>query len=562
MRKSLRNIGMLLTLLLHLPALSQPYTPYWEAPRYQLSESDSIFLEELQRDTFNWFWHKADAATGWTPDRSDDFSTPPLISIAAVGFGLTAYGIGSERGYVTRQQATQRVLRVLDSLLSARMGPESEGNIGYRGWYYHFLDANTRARTWDSELSTIDTALLLMGVIFVRNYFDDPNNEDEQTIRAHADSLLSRVDWPFMMNPINAGVRGGWKPETGYLAFEYRGYSEAMLLYLLGLGAEKNPLPEASWNFWWGGYDIGSTPHFPVDFIRFAPLFGHQYPQCWIDFRGLQSPELMKERLGEPYDYFENGRRAAYASRAYCVANPNEWPNYGELEWGLTACDGPRGFGFDGYFARGASATQVWDDGTIAPTAATGSIAYAPEIVVPTLSNLKDKYGSQLYGPFGFRDAYNDSVNWFDTDYLGIDQGPILIMIENFRTELVWLTMRKDPIIQSGLQRAGFSGGWLDSLLVTVDDRPQIAERFALHQNYPNPFNATTSITFELQRAQRVRLDVFNLLGQPVATLVDDLKPPGTHTVRFDAGHLSSGLYWYRLRAGNQVQSKKMLYLK
>jgi len=537
---------------------AQDYQPYWEAPPYEMSAEDSLFLEQLERDTFGWFWEKSHAGTGFTPDRASDASVNnTFISVAAVGFGLTAYGIGSERGYITRATAALRVNAALTKLLAGKMGNESQGNIGYKGWFYHFIDANTLARTGNSELSSIDTALLLMGVIFVHNYFDDPNNTLEQSIRAHADSILNGVDWRFMLNPNNKGISGGWFPETGYINFEYQGYSEAIILYILGLGAGQNPLPDASWDFWIANYRIGTTLYFNHSFVQFPPLFVHQYPQAWIDFRGLKSDEL--DLFGDPYDYFENGRRATYASRNYCAANPRNWPNYGENEWGLTACDGPPGLG---YLARGASAFSVTDDGTIAPTAAGGSIAYAPEIVLPALRHLKNTYGSKLYGNYGFRDAYNIDRNWFDADYLGIDQGPILLMIENFRSELVWRTVRQDPIIQRGLQHTGFTGGWLDSLTVSVETPPEGIRDFVLHQNYPNPFNASTRITFELKQHSQVRLEVFDMIGRHVKTLVNDLKNAGEYSVTFHAHNFPSGIYWYRLTADRSVEIKKMLYLK
>jgi hypothetical protein len=367
-----------------------------------------------------------------------------------------------------------------------------------------------------------------------------------------------------MKNPISAAVRHGWRPESGYLSFEYRGYNEAMLLYLLGLGAERDPLPSASWNFWWGGYSAGTTPYFDRTFIRFAPLFGHHYPQCWIDFRDLTSREIETLIPGERLDYFENARRATYANRAYCIANPDNWPNYDDVEWGLTACDGPPGFGFDGYSARGASSASPRDDGTIAPTAAGGSIAYAPEIVIPTLRNLQEKYGSQLYGVYGFRDAYNDSANWFDDDYLGIDQGPILLMIENYRSGLVWEKMRQDPVIRSGLLRAGFTGGWLDSLSVHVagETPRELPGDFVLYQNYPNPFNSTTTIEFDLEQGSSVDLAVFNLSGQRVAQLQKGFLPPGRTRFLFDATGLASGIYIYRLVSGDTPESRRILFLK
>lgn len=538
--------------------VAQEYKAYWEMPAYSISAEDSIFLDQLQQDTFNWFWEKAHSSTGLNPDRAADNSTSNAhISIASVGFGLTACGVGAERGFVSRIQAAERVDKVLRTLLRGTMGSESTGHVGYRGWYYHWLDANSLSRTWNSELSSIDTALLMLGVIFVRNYFDDPNDALETAIRDSASVMLERVDWRFMRNPNTRGISGGWFPEDGFINWEYRGYNEAMLLYILAIGGDLNPLSESSWGFWKGGYRYESTDYFVHPFITFSPLFGHHYPHAWIDFREIYNKEL--ELLGEKYDYFENARRATYASRAYAIANPKNWPNYGPDEWGLTACDGPRNFGFNGYMARGASGQNIVDDGTIAPTAAGGSIAYAPEIVIPMLRQLKDKYGSKLYGNYGFRDAFNDSVNWFDNDYIGIDQGPILLMIENLRSGMVWEVMKRDPIIVRGLQRAGFSGGWLET--TSVQEEAELPADFGL-QNYPNPFKTGTTIQFHLKKAQAARLEIFNVRGQKISTAIDKNLSAGQYKITWRPDALPTGMYWARLVAGKSAKTLKLLYLR
>ncbi|MCB9501448.1 MAG: T9SS type A sorting domain-containing protein [Deferribacteres bacterium] len=538
---------------------AQDYQVYWQQPEYILSPDDSLFLEQLEHDTFQWFWEKAHGSTGLNPDRSTETSSENnLISIASVGFGLTAYGIGAEREYVTREQAAQRVDMALRALLRGTMARDAQGTIGYRGWYYHFLDANTLSRAWNSELSSIDTALLLLGVVFVRNYFDNPENTLETAIRDSATVILNRVDWRFMRNPNNNGISAGWNPESGYINWEYRGYNEALFLYLLAVGAEVNPLSASSYLYWKGSYRYESTGYFEHPFITFAPLFGHQYPHVWYDFRGIYNDEL--KILGDKYDYFENARRATYANRAYAIANPRSWPNYAENDWGLTACDGPKNFGFNGYRARGASAPGVVDDGTIAPTAAGGSIAYAPEIVIPALRYMKEKYGAKLYTKYGFRDAYNDSVNWFDTDYIGIDQGPIIAMIENYRSGLVWETMKKDPVIKNGLLKAGFTGGWLDEGSA-VQNAMLLDFDYKL-MNYPNPFNASTIIHFEIPKTQHVTIEIFNTKGRKVASIVKGEMTAGQHVVQWHVPALASGVYWVRMQTSSSVLSQKMLYLK
>ena len=440
------------------------------------------FLDTLEERTFQYFWELSDPRTGLTPDRAP---TRSFASVAATGFALTAYPIGAERGYVSRAEARRRVLDTLRFLWTARQDSAASGSSGYRGFFYHFLDPETGHRYEDVELSTMDTALLLAGVLCCQSYFDRPAAQ-EDSIRRYADSLYARADWQWAsIRP--PAIGHGWKPEDGFLPYDWRGYNEAMLLYILALGSPSHPVAPEAWSVWTSGYRWGEWGEFPTEpHVGFGPLFGHQYTQVWIDSRGIRDA-YMRER---GIDYFENSRRAVYAQQAYAVANPGGWSGYGPHFWGLTACDGPVNLTveigatpreFHTYWARGASFTGVNDDGTVSPSAAAASIAFAPEIVIPTLISIRQTYGNQIFSTYGFYDALNPTfqleipvqhgrvdpeLGWFDTDYLGIDQGPILAMVENYRTELIWRTMRKNAHIIRGLQAAGFTGGWLDTLTV------------------------------------------------------------------------------------------------
>ena len=397
-----------------------------------------------------------------------------------MGFALTAYPIGVERGYVTREQARARVLATLRFFDTAPQGPEPAGRTGHRGFFYHFLDMKTGHRSGPNvELSTIDTTLLLAGVLFCQSYFDG-RDADESAIRDLADRIYARVDWTWAARrpPI---VSMGWRPEVGHYEAEWRIYDESMILYILALASPTHPLPAAAWPAYTAERRLqtyrGQTH------VNFGPLFGHQYSHVWIDFRGIFDHSMAAKGL----DYFENSRRATLAQRAYAIANPGGFKGYGANVWGLTACDGPgakavvngREVEFWGYAARGAALDQEKDDGTLAPTAALGSLPFAPEIVVPAVVEIHRRYGRHLYSTYGFLDAFNPSVpdgtavregrvvpgaGWFDTDYLGIDQGPILAMIENHQSGFVWRVMRRNPHIQRGLRRAGFRGGWLDAV--------------------------------------------------------------------------------------------------
>jgi hypothetical protein len=335
---------------------------------------------------------------------------------------------------------------------------------GYKGLYYHFLDGRGGLRLDQSELSTIDTALLMAGVLSAQVYFDR-DDAQERSIRHLADELYRRVDWSWAASAHNASLLSmGWSPEGGFLESDWRGYNEAMILYLLALGSPTHPIEPKAWEEWTGTF-VWDAANGPPS-LAFGPLFGHQYSHIWVDFRGIQDP-FMRSRGS---DYFVNSTQATYANRAYCIANPGKWGGYGELVWGLTASDGPAGEApFHEYWARGAVPDASADDGTLAPTAVGGSVAFAPEIAIPTLVNLREQFGERLYGKYGFKDAFNLSYpqgsgarsGWFDDQYLAIDQGPILLMVENHRTGFVWDLMKRSPYLTSGLVRAGFGGGWM-----------------------------------------------------------------------------------------------------
>jgi hypothetical protein len=438
---------------------------------------DAAFLDELERRTFDWFWEHADSSTGLVPDR---WPSKSFSSVAAIGFGLTAYGIGAERGWVARPRAADRTLATLRFLWRAPRGPELQGRAGYRGFFYHFLDMDSGNRFEKVELSTIDTGLLMAGVLFTQSYYDGPSRVEAE-IRALADSLYRRVEWTFFVTD-ERGLTLSWRPEPERLFSKYRwtGLDESIILHVLALGSPTHPVDSAVWRHYTSGYRWAEFQG--QSFFQFAPMFGHEYSQAWLDFRGTTDDSTRARDL----DYFENSRRATLAQRAYAVADSARFRDYGEDAWGLTACDGPADTTLDVagvprrlrmYWARGAAAGDVRDDGTLAPTAAAAAIAFAPEIVVPTLRAFRDRYGENLYSRYGFVDAFNPTLStpmhvkagrivaglgWFDTDYLGIDQGPIVMMLENYHSGLVWNVMRKNPYVVRGLCRAGFRGGWLE----------------------------------------------------------------------------------------------------
>lgn len=458
-------------------AVAPPPTPDpAPQPAPVIDPKDEAFLDELQRRAFQYFWDTTDPATGLAPDR---WPTPSFASIAAVGFALTSYPIGVSRGWITRDQARERTLATLEFFAIAPQGPEPTGKTGYKGFFYHFLGTTKGYRFARTELSTVDTALLLGGVLFAQSWFDQDHPE-ETKIRILADQLYAAVEWTWI-TPRAPYLAMGWHPESGFIADDWNIYNEGMLLYILALGSETHPLPAERWDMWTATFEKSWTDQWGnPPYLHFPPMFGHQYSQIWVDFRGIRDKFIATKDI----DYFENSVRATRAQRVYAISNPNGFAGYGPDIWGLTACDGPGDFtalanddrrlAYYSYSARGPGDR---DDGTIAPTAAGGSIAFAPDIVIPALKAMRSRYGAALYGQYGFLDSFNptltdprvplqqgkvfEGIGWVDTDYVGIDQGPIVAMIENFRTGMIWATMRKNPHIRRGLERAGFTGGWL-----------------------------------------------------------------------------------------------------
>jgi hypothetical protein len=422
--------------------------------------------EELQRRTFNYFWELADTVHYQIPDR---YPTLTFSSIAATGFGISAYIVGAEKKYITREEAALRTMKTLQALWKLPQGPGKENISGYKGFFYHFLTLDKATRFKTVELSSIDTGLLMAGILSAMSYYDD-TSKVETTIRQTADSLFRRVEWDWMMNDTTR-MWMGWHPEKGFIPSEWKGYNEAMVLLIMAMGSPSHPIERDAWSKWCSTYTWDTF--YGQEHVQFDPLFGHQYSHVWIDFRGIQDPYMRAKGI----DYFENSRRATLSNRAYCVANPMGAKGYTEWCWGLTACDGAPGrkmnvagkeWRFFDYRARGACTIQIVDDGTIAPTAAGGSYPFEPDICDRTLKNMWETYYQDLVGEYGFKDAFNltyiteDTPNgWFDIDYLGIDQGPILLMIENHKTGILWNVMKKNPYILAGLKKAGFEGGWL-----------------------------------------------------------------------------------------------------
>lgn len=536
---------------------STPYSYYVESVNSsnQLSDSsmhitamphqltDDEFLDFLQETAIDFFWYEANPLNGLIKDRSTSGSS---CSIASIGFGLTAICIGMDHGWIPAVAGRDRVLTTLKTLYYLPQGSGLSGYAGYNGFFYHFLDMNSGLRAGSSELSSIDTALLLAGILFAKEYFLPFSDSGSHDICLYADSIYDRVNWKWMEAQYS-GIYMQWTPENQFNNVgPWVGYNEAMIMNTLAAGSPTNPANgKYLYLSWTSGYSWQTQ--YGYSYLVFPPLFGHQYSECWIDYRNINDPYMTWKGI----TYFENSRRATLAQQAYCAANPGHFTAYSDSIWGLTASDDP-----SGYLAHGAPPAQD-DNGTLAPTAPAGSIAFTPTQSIEALRAIYNMYRTQLVTPYGLGDAFNPSMGWFDNQNIGIDEGPIAIMIENYRTQKVWSLFMQNQDIQNGLKALYFSP-------VSAIDRPtaKIAVKFGLEQNYPNPFNPTTAISYELSATGFVSLKVYDVLGREVAILVHQNEAAGSHDILFDGSKLPSGVYLVALRAGGQFAVKKISLMK
>ena len=428
-----------------------------------ITPEQTELLRRLQQDSFTYFVHKTNPVNGLVLDKSHD-GWP--ASIAAVGLALAAYPVGVEREFMTRHDAVQRTLATLRFFANAPHGPQP-GATGHKGFYYHFLHIDSGRRAWCCELSSVDTAFLLAGMLAAAAYYRQDTAEENE-IRELADALYRKADWQWMQNG-GAAVSHGWTPEKGFLPYRWKGYDEALIIYLLGLGSPSHPLPLESYRAWSSTYKWKRI--YGIDFLYAGPLFIHQLSHVWVDFRGIRDTFMREHDL----DYFENSRRATFVQQQYAIRNPREFEHYDELCWGITSSDGPgpvtvlvdgieRVF-FD-YIARGAPYGP--DDGTLAPWAVVASLPFAPEIVLPTIQNY-DRMQLNEAQQYGYKATFNPTFpaqpqheyGWVSPYHFGLNQGPVVLMIENYFSGFLWSLMRQCPHLVTGLQRAGFTGGWL-----------------------------------------------------------------------------------------------------
>ena len=410
-----------------------------------------------------YYLHETNPDNGLVRDKTDPDAP---CSIAAVGLALATIPAVVERGVLTRKFAAKSARRRLSTFMNLPQGPEPDA-AGHKGFFYHFLDIETGRRVWNCELSTIDSAFLFAGALTCATYFDG-DAEEEADVRRLADALYRRADWNWACNG-GPTLTHGWTPETGFLPHRYEGYDEGLLLYLLALGSPTHPLPPESYDAYCATYQWKEI--YGRELLYSGPLFTHQLSHLWVDFRGIRDA-FMREHGS---DYFENSRQATFVQQQYAVTNPLGFEGYGKHCWGFTASDGPGWITrtvsgverqFHGYIARGVPFGP--DDGTVSPWVVVASLPFAPDIVIPTLRHFA-RLDLGMTAPYGFKASFNQTfaveespTGWWVTPYhFGIDQGPVVLMIENYRSGLIWDIMRKCQAVITGLRRAGFSGGWL-----------------------------------------------------------------------------------------------------
>lgn len=425
--------------------------------------TDAQRLLSIQEKAFAYFLSESHPETGLVRDKN----TPGWpASVAATGLALACYPVAIERDMMTAATAVERTLAVLRFFWNSKQGPEADAT-GHHGFYYHFLDMATGARAWQCELSTVDSAFLLAGMLTAAAYFSD-DSADHREIRRLAEALYLRVDWPWVL-----GERGtichGWKPESGFLPFHWEGYDEALLLYVLALGSPSHAIPMTSYEAWTSSYEWKRC--YDLDYLYSGPLFTHQLSHVWIDFRGIQDAFMQAQGI----DYAENSRRASLIQQRYAVDNPLGYEGYGTESWGITASDGPgpstqriNGVVRRFYDYEGRGAPYGLDDGTLSPWAVVASLPFVPEIVLPSIHHYVHTLQLHDCHRYGFRASFNATYpgsdsrcGWISPWHFGLNLGPIVLMTENHLSGMVWQLTKNCSWFVDGLRRAGFQGGWL-----------------------------------------------------------------------------------------------------
>jgi hypothetical protein len=506
--------------------------------------SDEDFLDMVQEATFRYFWDYAHPVSGLARER---LNSGNVVTTGGSGFGVMAILVGIERGYISRSEGAERILKILNFLSSADR---------FHGVWSHWMNGQTGKvipfSQYDNGGDLVETSFMIQGLLAARQYFDQ-SSEDENNIRNLITDLWESVEWTWYQRASFSNyLYWHWSPNFGWqMNFKLVGWNETMIAYLLGIASPTYPIPASLYHDGWAGessYTNGNTFYGHKLFVGWnygGPLFFAHYSFLGFD------PRNKKDAYA---NYFINNRNHTLINRAYCIANPKSHPGYNENTWGLTASDNPFGY----------SAHEPYnnDNGTITPTAALSSFPYTPEESMGALKNFYRTYGKKLWGVYGFRDAFNIREDWFASSYLAIDQGPIIVMIENHRTQLLWNLFMSNPEIQPMLDSIGFTAD-----LTSINENEIIPAEFILEGNYPNPFNPSTTIVFQLPANQKVQISIYNIMGEKIRELVNDELPAGKNNIFWNGKNdnnivVTSGTYIYRLNIEDKIYSGKMLLLK
>ena len=503
------------------------------------SEPDSVLLDMVQEATFKYFWDYAHPVSGLIRERLGSGET---VTIGGSGFGVMAILVGIERGYITREEGVTRMLKILDFLANKA--------DRFHGAFPHWMNGTSGSvipfSQYDDGGDLVETAYMIQGLLAARQYFKQSSTEEEQ-IRNLITSIWESVEWDWYRKNNGNFLYWHWSPNYSWtMNFPLQGPNETMITYLLAIASPTHPIPASLYHVGWASssnYVNGNSYYGIPLYVGWpygGPLFFVHYSFLGFDPRNKKDAYT---------NYFINNRNQTLINRAYCIDNPHNFLGYDENTWGLTASDDPFG-----YLAHEPNN----DNGPISPTAALSSMPYTPTESINALKSFYYIYGANLWGTYGFKDAFNLKENWFASSYLAIDQGPIIIMIENYRTQLLWNNFMANPEIQPMLDAIGFVPDTTTGIKNEVD----IPDVYELKNNYPNPFNPITNIEFQVSDSGPVTLRVYDVLGNEVRTLVNEEKIPGYYKVRFDGENLSSGIYFYVLKAGGNIFAKKMCLIK
>jgi hypothetical protein len=507
--------------------------------------SDEEFMDMVQRATFRFFWDYAHPVSGLARDRLNSDNT---VTISGSGFGVMAIPVGIERGFITREEGVVRVLKIVNFLKNKAQR--------FHGVWSHWLHGETGNvipfSQYDNGGDLVETSFMIQGLLAVRKYFN-LDTPDESAIRSIITTLWEEVEWDWYLRyPSNNYLYWHWSPNYGWqMNMTLRGPNETHIAYLLAIASPTHGIPATTYSLGWAssayyrnGKSFYGIPLF-VGWDYGGPLFFAHYSFLGFDPRNKKDAYT---------NYFNNNKHHTLINRAYCIVNPRGHAAYSDSLWGLTASDDPFGYRVHEPFN---------DNGTITPTAALSSFPYTPELSMVVLKNLYRTYGSNIWGEYGFKDALNPKENWFANSYLAIDQGPIIVMIENYRSQLLWNAFMANSEIDSMMNKVGFV---FDST-VNVRDVKEIPNEFKLIGNYPNPFNPSTKIVFQMQSSENVSILIFDILGNKVKHLVNETFQKGEHEITWDGSgdltnSLPSGVYIYQLRTSTMNLFGKMILQK